>query len=173
MTLITEAYRKSRELHYLDPQAGDGKARHAAMVSEIINRLKVTELLDYWCGRATLVQNLKVAHELKIQCYDPAVPGFAGDAIPMQMVACVDVLQDVEPQCLDAVLDDLQRVTGAVGYFTIRQGEDETLIMQDKAWWLDRIMTRFDLQTLQCTPSGYFMIVYALPKPLIETGTVQ
>jgi hypothetical protein len=166
---ITEPYRKSRELRYLDPESGAGKALHAPMVSEIVNRLQVTELLDYWCGRAWLVQNLKLAQQCKIQCYDPAMPGFSGEALPMQMVACVDVLQDVEPECIDAVLDDLQRVTSVVGYISILQGEREPLINQDKAWWLDRIMTRFDLQTLQCTPSGFFMIVYALPNPSIDT----
>lgn len=173
MALITEPYRKSRELRHLDPEHGIERAQHAPMVSEIINRMRVTELLDYWCGRAVLVQNLRVMHELKIQCYDPSMPGFSGDAIPMQMVACVDVLQDVEPECIDAVLDDLVRVTGVVGYFSIRVDEEKPLIEQDKAWWLDKIMTRFDLHTMQCTPSGFFLIVYALPKPLIDTVTMQ
>jgi hypothetical protein len=165
--VITEAYKRERELKYLDPMSGEEKALHAPMVSEIVNKLQVAELLDYWCGRASLVKSLKVGHQLKIQCYDPAMPGFSGEAIPMQMVACVDVLQDVEPECLDSVLDDLQRVTGVVGYFSIRIGEEHSKIVQDKAWWLDRIMKRFDLQTLQCTPTGFFMIVYALPKSLV------
>ena len=170
---ISEAHRKLRELQYLDQQYGMNKALHAPMVSEIVNRLKVTELLDYWCGGAHLVRNLKVGHEMKIQCYDPAVPGFSGEAIPMQMVTCVDVLQDVEPECIDAVLDDLKRVTGAVGYFSILVGEERSKIEQDKAWWLDRIMPRFELQTLQIIPSGYFLIGYELPQPLIDTVTVQ
>jgi hypothetical protein len=137
------------------------------MVSEIANRLGATELLDYLCGDASLPRALSVAHDMKIQCYDPSIPGFAGKAIPMQMVACVDVLQDVDPEKIDDVLDDLQRVTSVVGYISIRQGEEASRIVQDKSWWLDKIMTRFDLQTLQTTPTGYFMIVYALPKPLV------
>lgn len=171
--MITEAYRREREIKLLDPEHGRERAAHAPMVSQIINRLRVTELLDYWSGKAWLVKALRVEHEMKIQCYDPAVPGFAGAAVPMQMVACVDVLQDVEPEHIDAVLDDLKRVTGAVVYFSIFQGEEPTKIQEDKAWWLDRIMARFDLQTLQCTPTGYYMIAFAKPKPLIETVTVQ
>ena len=170
---ITDTYRKVRELQYLDPQNDVEVAMHAPMVSEIINRLKVSELLGYWCGRAQLFQKLRVGHDLKLQCYDPAIPGFAGEAIPMQMVVCVDVLQDVEPECLDAVLDDLKRVTEVVGYFSIRQDEDTPLISKDKAWWLDRIMTRWDLHTLQTTPSGFFVIVYAHPKPILDTVTVN
>lgn len=167
---ITDSQLKAREIALLDPECGREKAMHAPMVSEIINRLQVTELLDYWCGRAWLVQSIKAAHQVKIQCYDPAMPGFAGEAIPMQMVACVDVLQDVEPQCLDVVLDDLERVLGVVGYFAIRQEENDA---RDLAWWMDRLMVRFRLQTLQVIPTGFFAIVYAKPKSLIDTVTVE
>lgn len=170
---ITEAYRRQREVAYLDPQHGLERVAYAPIVNQMIDRLKVTELLDYWCGKASLARAVKATHEMKIQCYDPAVPGFSGDAVPMQMVACVDVLQDVEPECIDAVLDDLQRVTGVVAFISIRVGEEPGLIEKDKGWWLDKIMTRFDLQSLQCTPGGFYMIVFALPQPLIETVTVQ
>lgn len=171
--LISEPYRLEMERRYIDPQYGTWVVAHAPLVSEIVNRLKVSELLDYRCGRAHLVRNLDVLHELKIQCYDPSIPGFAGDAIPMQMVACVDVLQDVEPDCIDAVLDDLQRVTGVVGYFSWRYGEEAPRIEQDLAWWLDKIMTRFELHSFQARENGFHMIVYAQPKPLIDTVTVQ
>lgn len=170
---ITEAYRKQRELKYLDPAPSEGVAFYAPIVTQIIDRLKVTELLDYWCGKADLMRAIKPMQALKIQCYDPAMPGFAGDPLQMQMVTCIDVLQDVESECLDAVLDDLKRVVGVVGFFTIKRGEEEAKNEQDLGWWLDRIMTRFELHTLQQTPFGYFMVVYALPKPLIETVTVQ
>lgn len=179
---ITEAYRKEQEALHLDPDYGQASVTYAKMVSQIINRLKVTELLDYGCGKARLMQNLDVLHELKIQCYDPAVPGFAGEPIPMQMVTCIDVLEHVEPKCLEAVLDDLKRVTGVIGFFTIctepaektlSDGRNAHLIQQDMAWWLDKIMVRFDVQTLQCVPNGFYLIVYALPKPLIDTVTLQ
>lgn len=168
---ITDAYRQERELRYLDPEHGSGAQFYAPLVSQIIDRLKVTELLDYWCGKASLMQAVKAGHAMKIQCYDPAMPGFSGDPIPMQMVTCIDALQDVEPECLDAVLDDLQRVTSVVGFFSIRKGEAK--IEKDLGWWLDMIMSRFELHTLQQTPLGYFMVVYSLPKPLVETVTMQ
>jgi hypothetical protein len=143
------------------------------VVSQIVNKLGVTGLLDYHCGDASLFRSLKADHEMKLQCYDPNIPAFSGKALPMQMVTCIDVLQDVDPKKIDSVLDDLQRVTEVVGFFSIRQDEKEPRINKDKAWWLDKIMTRFDLQSLQTTPTGYFMIVYALPKPLIERATIQ
>lgn len=162
----------------MDPDYGREGVMYAPLVSQIINRLKVVELLDYGCGKAGLMGALKVAHELKIQCYDPAIPGFAGDPVPMQMVTCIDVLAHVEPAYLDAVLDDLVRVTQLVGFFTIRtepsekalpDGRNAHLIQRDMAWWLDRIMTRFDVQTLQVMGESFYVIVYAKAKPLVET----
>lgn len=153
----------------MDPEYGQSSA-YADLVSQIVNRLGVTELLDYGCGKAGLFRGLKVAHDLKLQAYDPGLPAFAGDPVPMQMVTCIDVLEHVEPECLDAVLDDLKRVTGVVGFIAIEAMPEDT----DMAWWLDRIMKRFDLHTLQVTPAGgFYMIVYEKPSPMIDTVTMQ
>jgi hypothetical protein len=35
------------------------------------------------------------------------------------MVACIDVLEHIEPKLLENVLDDLQRVTREIGFFTV------------------------------------------------------
>lgn len=159
----SETHRKAEETKHIDPEYG-ASAFYAPIVSQIANRVQARHLLDYGCGKAALMRELKVGHDLKIQVYDPAIPSFAGDPIPAQMVTCVNVLEHVEPGCLDAVLDDLVRVTEAVGFFTISHEESH-----DLSWWLDKIMPRFDLQTLQVTPEGVYMIVYAKPKPLLET----
>lgn len=161
---FTETHRLEQERLHMDPDYGVSGVQYAPLVSQIINRLKVSQLLDYGCGKARLMKHIKADHAVKIQCYDPAIPGFAGDPIPMQMVTCIDVLEHVEPDCLDAVLDDLQRVTEVIGFFSVSLVEG-----QDLRWWLDKLLPRFDLQTLQVTPTGFYAIVYARPKPLVET----
>lgn len=175
---ISEAYKKEQETLHLDPDYGQASVTYAPMVSQIINRLKVTQLLDYGCGKGRLFQSLKVGHEMKLQAYDPGIPAFAGEPVPMQMVACIDVLEHVEPECLDAVLDDLVRVTETVGFFTIctvpaertlSDGRNAHLIQHDLGWWFEKINSRFDIQTLQAVGDSFFVIVYAKPRPLVET----
>jgi hypothetical protein len=175
---ITESYRLEQEMLHALTEYGTASAKYAGLVSEIVNRLGVTEVLDYGSGRGGLLAHVKFAHAVKMQCYDPAIPEFADDPIPMQMCAAIDVLEHIEPECLDAVLDDLQRCTGAVGLFTVcmrpaaktlSDGRNAHLILQPMEWWLPKLWARFDIQTVQrMGDDDFYVIVYAKPQPIIE-----
>lgn len=174
--MISEAYRKEQERLHINPDYGVASVQFAPLVSQIINKLGVSELLDYGAGKGRLMQSLKVGHKLKVQCYDPGVPDWADAPIPMQMCTCIDVLEHIEPEHLDAVLDDLRRVTLAVGFFTVHtgpaakflsDGRNAHLIQEPMEWWLPKFMSRFELQTVQRLPSGFYVIVYGKPQ-LIE-----
>ena len=175
---ISEAYRAEQELQHVDPDYGQQAVQFAPIVSQMIERMQLTELLDYGCGKARLMDHLKVKHPMKIQCYDPAVPRFAGDPFPMQLCACIDVLEHVEPECVDVVLDDLVRVTGTVGFFTVStepssrvltDGRNAHLSQHPMEWWLPKILERFQLQTLQRMQNGFYVIVFP-QQIVIETA---
>jgi hypothetical protein len=174
--VISESYRKEQERLHLNPEYGVASVQYAPLVSQIINRLGVTELLDYGAGKGRLMKSIKSDHALKVQCYDPGVPAWADAPIPMQMCCCIDVLEHIEPEHLEAVLDDLKRVTGAVGFFTVHtgpavkvlsDGRNAHLIQQPPEWWLPKFMGRFELQTFQVVPNGFYVICYA-KQSLIE-----
>jgi hypothetical protein len=174
--VISETYRKEQERLHMNPDYGVASVQFAPLVSQIINKLGVTELLDYGAGKGRLMQNLKVGHQMKVQCYDPGVPDWAESPIPMQMCTCIDVLEHIEPDHLEAVLDDLKRCTQAVGLFTVHtgpavktlsDGRNAHLIQEPMEWWLPKFMDRFELQTVQRLPNGFYVIVYAKPQ-LIE-----
>ena len=180
---ITTAMRMEQErLHALGHYGVMGET-YAPLVSQIVNKLGVTELLDYGCGKHTsLAKNLRADHKLTIQCYDPGVPEFAGDPVPMQMVTCIDVLEHVEPECLEEVLDDLKRCTQVVGFFTVTtvpasktlsDGRNAHLIVEPMEFWLPKLMYRFEIQTVQRVQNGFYAIVYTLPEMLIKPETVQ
>lgn len=174
--MISDAYRKEQERLHLNPNYGVASVQFAPLVSQIINKLGVTELLDYGAGKGRLMENLKVNHGLKVQCYDPGVPAWADAPIPMQMCSCIDVLEHIEPEHLETVLDDLKRVTQAVGFFTVHtgpaaktlsDGRNAHLIQKPPEWWWDHIAKRFEIQTFQRLPAGAYFIVYSKPQ-LIE-----
>ena len=171
--LISSAYLKEQEILHLDPDYGCASVTYAPIISQILNKTKMTQLLDYGAGKARLMHALKVDHELQIQCYDPAIPGFSKPPVPMQFVACVDVLEHIEPEYLDGVLDDLERVTEGIGFFTVStvpaektlsDGRNAHLIQEPVEWWWPKITSRFDLQTLQVFDGGFYVIVFAKPK---------
>lgn len=92
------------------------------------------------------------------------------------MVACIDVLEHIEPDCLEAVLDDLRRLTEGVlfasvhtgpAFKTLSDGRNAHLTQQSAGWWLPKFCERFDLQSFQMThEQGFYVIGYA--KSLIE-----
>ena len=83
------------------------------------------------------------------------------------MVACIDVLEHIEPAYLTGVLDDLKRLTEGVAFLSIHtgpavkvlsDGRNAHLIQQPMEWWLPQIWERFDLQTVQLMEQGFYVI---------------
>jgi hypothetical protein len=178
--LITEDYRKQQEqMHAEIPGYGVTGRLFGRLVSEIMTRLNITELLDYGCGHnLSLFKAIKTTHKFRYQAYDPGVQEYAKDPIPSQMVACIDVLEHIEPDLIDNVLDDLAKLTEQVGLFTVHtgpagktlpDGRNAHLIQESPEWWLAKLLPRFDLQTFQRIESGFYVIVYpGEPDGLID-----
>lgn len=150
------------------------------MVAEIINRMEVTHLLDYGCGANVNLSHAlkgKIKNKLQYQAYDAGVPRFSKPPLPAQMVACIDVLEHIEPEFIDAVLDDLCRLTEGIIFATVDtgpakktlpDGRNAHILQQPLRWWFPKLESRFDVQTVQVTTNhSFFFIGYA--KPHLET----
>jgi hypothetical protein len=92
------------------------------------------------------------------------------------MVACIDVLEHIEPELLDNVLDHLQSLTELVVMLTIdsgpagkvlSDGRNAHLIQEPMAWWLPKLSARWDLQTVQkISDHSFYVIGYCLPRSI-------
>jgi hypothetical protein len=176
--LISPEYRAQQEALHENPNYGVASVQYAPIVSEICNTLEVQHLLDYGAAKCRLFQNLKVKHAMKLQAYDPAIPKLSSPPVPAEMVACIDVLEHIEPDLLDNVLDDLARLTEAVAFLTVHtgpavkvlpDGRNAHLTQKPMEWWLPKLWERFDIQSVQVTGEhAFYVIAYAKPH-LIET----
>lgn len=177
--LISPDYQEQQQKLHENPNYGVASVHYAPLVSQIVNTLGVGHLLDYGCGKCRLFQNLKADHKMKLQAYDPGIPERSAAPIPAEMVTCIDVLEHIEPDLLDNVLDDLERLTEVVLFVSIHtgpamkvlpDGRNAHLIQQPIEWWLPKLWQRFDLHCVQVTGEHEFhVIAYAKPKALIET----
>jgi hypothetical protein len=175
--LISPEYQAQQEKLHENDSYGVASVHYAPLVSEICNTLGVQHLLDYGAGKCRLFQNLKVNHPMKLQAYDPGVAKLSAPPVPAEMVACIDVLEHIEPEFLEDVLDDLAKLTEAVGIFTVHtgpaakvltDGRNAHLTQQPLEWWLPKFWERFDIQTVQVTGEHqFYVIAYAKPQ-LIE-----
>ena len=163
--LISDEYRKMQQQLHENPNYGVASIHYAPQVAQVIEMVGAQEILDYGAGKGRLGVALKeiVQRPLVVHHYEPAHPQWAADPVPCEFVACIDVLEHIEPPLLDAVLDDLQRVTQYIGVFTVHtgpavkvlpDGRNAHLIQQPANWWLRKFLDRFELVTFNLTSSG-------------------
>ena len=166
--LISEGYRDQQTTMHENPAYGTASIEYAPSVTAIVNTLKITDLLDYGAGKGRLAQSLRPDHDLSIRMYEPSVEEWADTPEPTEMVCCIDVLEHVEPECLDDVIADLRRVTLKYGFFTVHtgaarktlpDGRNAHLTQEDYRWWLPKLWERFFIQSIGHTKKGFYLVV--------------
>ena len=99
--------------------------------------------------------------------YDPAFPDYGGP-VSADLVCCIDVLEHIEPEFLANVLDDLAAITTHRGLYSIHtgpatkhlaDGRNAHLIQKPSSWWLPQLCERFEIDYLQGTSGGFFVLV--------------
>lgn len=140
---------------------------HAYAIAVLATRIGVTELLDYGCGKQKLKEALE-PEGFTVRGYDPAIPGLDTPPAPADLVVCLDVLEHIEPECLEAVLLDLKRVTRRTGVFSVctrpsvrklADGSNPHRIIESEAWWIERLGHHFNTEVIQSDPPDQFIVM--------------
>jgi 2-polyprenyl-3-methyl-5-hydroxy-6-metoxy-1,4-benzoquinol methylase len=170
MPVISESYREqNRKLHDSKPFYGAGTvtSRWYEGISRLAQQMGATSVLDYGCGKGKF--GLACPH-LNVTNYDPAIRGLEQTPEPADMVVCLDVLEHIEPECLDDVLDDIKRCARRAVFLTVatrpakkvlEDGRNAHLIQENFAWWAPKITARWDVRMMQST--GGEFVVFAIP----------
>jgi len=120
MNLITEEYKVLQEKFHKDkPEYGTNSKRYGKIVSKLVDHLEIDNVLDYGAGKCMLGKSLSCKRRVKVWCYDPCIPELAEPPNPAELVVCTDVLEHIEPACLDDVLDHLKSRTEKVVFLAI------------------------------------------------------
>jgi hypothetical protein len=166
---ISDNYRAEQAKLHETKTYGTASILYAPLVTQIIDKLEISHLLDYGCGsQCNLGKNIRPKGKLTYQAFDPCVDEFAGDPVPAQLVCCIDVLEHIEPEYLNNVLDHLAALTEAVVFLTVHtgpafkklsDGRNAHLIQEPMEWWLPKFMERFHVQTVQVTNEHAFYVI--------------
>lgn len=167
---ISEAYRAEQKRLHEDPNYGVASRTYAPIVAAVIKSRGIKEVLDYGAGKQRLKEALgDIGHDWTYRAFEPA---FA-DPEPShaEMVVCIDVLEHIEPEHLNAVLDELARLTKRVGLFTVHcgparrvlsDGRNAHLTQKPPQWWLPKLWARFDVEMFAQCFGGF--VVRVAPK---------
>lgn len=142
-------------------------AEYGELVSELVQAAKAETLLDYGCGsKRSLAKALNC--DVLYQGYDPGVEAFAKDPDPADLVACIDVLEHIEPECLDDVLKHLASKVKRLAFVTIHtgpavkvlsDGRNAHLIQETEAFWLPKLLEHFRLIKFQVRKHGFEVLM--------------
>jgi hypothetical protein len=150
--LITDEYKSMQAELHKNPEYGVSSTLYAPIVDMVIAQYQIKELLDYGAGKCRLKDSL--TESVIYTPYEPSNPLWDATPEPCELVACIDVLEHIEPELLDNVLDDLKRLVLAYGLFTIHtgaamkilpDGRNAHLTQENWDWWEKKLSNRFDI----------------------------
>lgn len=170
--LITDTYRDlNARQHFERPEWGRQSIKWWETIKNLCDQMGVKKLLDYGCGKAMLRDAL-TPFGYEVTCYDPAFPEHANSPEPHLFVVCTDVLEHVEPECLDAVLKDLARVTRKGLFLVVAtrpanralvDGSNPHRIVEPIEWWIGKLEAYFDIGHVQSSGDKVFAVMVS-PK---------
>ena len=169
---ITEEYCKLNESLHIQPGGlyGYKGAEQAPRVKNLAKRHHCRSILDYGAGKQTLSCELRANGCTDVRDYDPAIPAIAAAPAKADLVVCSDVLEHVEPECLNATLNHLRDVTEKLAIVRVcvvpceskvlPDGSDPHRSVHSRAWWVDELQGKFELvKSLEESDERYFSVL--------------
>lgn len=147
--LATPYYRKQlKEAHAVRKWGGGGYS-WAEPALAFRDQIKATNILDYGCGRGTFKRRVvELADDVGVTEYDPGIEGKEAAPKPADLVVCTDVLEHIEPDCVDNVLQHIFTI-GRRGAFMVictkpankilPDGRNAHLIIEGLDYWRAKI----------------------------------
>lgn len=146
--LISPEYLAQQKAMHTGPRGYGGKgSKWAADAERLYDRAAAASLLDYGCGEGSLARALR-PRGIDPREYDPAIKGKDDLPDPADIVVCSDVLEHIEPDCIDAVLDHLRALTKieCLAVICLRpanknlpDGRNAHILLRPIEWWRERL----------------------------------
>mgnify|MGYP001574395725 CR=1 FL=1 len=161
--LISEEYRKLNEDRH---RMGSFGVYGAESINHVMNLCKffiTQDVLDYGCGQSILAKNMP----FMIHQYDPAIPLYAREPKPADIVVCTDVLEHIEPECLEDVLAHLQSLTKKGIFFIVAtvpalkhmpDGTNCHKIIEPYTWWIEKLTKRWMMIRFEMMKNGFIYV---------------
>ncbi len=174
-SLISPEYLETqKQLHENIPSYGTSSNQYAGEILELLAQIQGETILDYGCGKGDLATILGRT----VREYDPAIPGKDAPPEPADLVCCTDVLEHIEPDKLDAVLEDIRCLAKRAVFLVIDTGEafkrlpdgrNAHLIIEDAKWWREKLDGKFDVKSELVEKRKYRVIAH----PYLALGEIK
>ena len=149
-------------LHKNNPHYGASAGQFATEVRLVIDYLKPKTVLDFGCGKASLIKQIACNYpDVELYGYDPAIEG--RDALPVEkadLVICIDVLEHIPEDVLPGVIEKIAAISDNVffvlhhtlAYNVLPNGKNAHCTVKPPYWYYELL-------------KKYFRTPYPLPGP--------
>ena len=151
--LLTEAYRRElQKIHQEDEDWGTGPRGNIIYICNFLYCNNVGKLLDYGCGKG---ENLGWFLPIEVSNYDPAMYEWSTDPEPEDYLLCTDVLEHIEPECIEDVLKHLVSKFNKKALLCISlqkskkflsDGRNAHLLVKPDIWWTTLLKKYCDIE---------------------------
>jgi hypothetical protein len=169
------------QMHVEKPNYGVSGHQHAQRVfmgsAQLGAKFGSCDVLDYGCGKETLRQEVERAFlvhpDIRILAYDPGRPGFDAEPEPADMVVCTDVMEHVEPECVDAVLKHIHSLTRHIAIIDVDvepankhlpDGRNAHICLRERDWWESFIKKYFVIIEKQTMDRSLLVVAQPIEK---------
>ena len=166
--MISPGYLEQQRVLHEKTDYGVASGSWASFVKHVIDEKDIKSVSDYGAGKCRLKSALaELGTKVEYFPFDPVFPEY-GKARTADLVCCIDVLEHIEPEYLDAVLSDLRRLTINIGLYTIHtgpankflpDGRNAHLTQRPTRWWLPKLCGLFDIKMMQGHERGFAVVV--------------
>ena len=128
---------------------GQNASRVFMAGAQIHRKFGACTILDYGCGQGTLKRalqaNFPIIPGLDYLEYDPCIVGKDAEPEPCDIVYCGDVMEHVEPECIEAVVKHIHSLSGRMSIYmislrtsskTLPDGRNAHITVRAQDWWL-------------------------------------
>lgn len=156
--IITDYFLKMNQELHKDKTFGFVGHEHAGeisiLVGQVAKKYGEVSVLDYGCGTGSLQKIFPNIVGVTFHQFDPCIEEYSNSPKPVDIVICTDVLEHIEPECLENVLNDLQRLTKKTAYISIclteavktyPDGRNCHLSILPHDIWYAKLRKRFDI----------------------------
>lgn len=170
---ISASYLQMQSELHKNPEYGVASLGYGPLVKETLEKIGGRSISDYGAGKCKLREALAGAGltDYDYYPYDPVFPEY-GPPRPADLVCCIDVLEHIEEDYVDAVVEDLKAITVNHGLFSVAtgpakkvlaDGRNAHLIQRTSGWWLAKFVPDFDVVRLVTGKHGFWIIVRPAP----------
>jgi 2-polyprenyl-3-methyl-5-hydroxy-6-metoxy-1,4-benzoquinol methylase len=180
LMLISDKYRLLNERLHATHRYGERGDKWAKKVIELVEAHSPDSILDYGCGKGALKLALEAKTDTPVWEYDPAIAAKSALPEPADLVVCTDVLEHIEPDCIQDVVTHLKALTGKVMFLAVstrpavkslEDGRNAHLIIQPFADWQALLCEGMSIEHLRELPDEFVLVLTRTPRTAPATET--